>query len=56
MLQAKNKRGKMISLVSLSKAEIKELKNQDSFFCPACKEQVMIKAGLKKYPSFFSSS
>ena len=52
MLQAKNKRGKMISLVSLSKAEIKELKNQDSFFCPACKEQVMIKAGLKNIPHF----
>lgn len=51
MLQAKSNNGKMITLASLTKQEI-TIARQGDFFCPACKEPVLVKAGAKTIPHF----
>ncbi|WP_373895697.1 competence protein CoiA [Virgibacillus sp. CBA3643] len=51
MLQALSKKGNMIMLHTMTKIEIEKWK-QESFFCPACKQQVIIKAGTKVIPHF----
>ncbi|MBY7143114.1 hypothetical protein KFZ56_08595 [Virgibacillus sp. NKC19-3] len=51
MLQALTEKGNVIMLYTLPKIEIEKLKRQ-SFFCPACKQPVIIKAGLKVIPHF----
>lgn len=52
MLQAQSNSGELMSLVSLTEAEIKAYKTNYQFYCPACKERVMIKAGRKTIPHF----
>lgn len=52
MLQAQSNRGKLITLASLTEVEIKKYKAGFQFYCPACKELVMIKAGKKTIPHF----
>lgn len=55
MLQAKTKEGKLITLASLTKTEITEKRMQD-FFCPACHEQVIVRAGPQTIPHFAHKS
>lgn len=53
MLQAKTKDGVLVTLAILTKTEINQLK-QDRvlFYCPACHQRVLIKAGVKMIPHF----
>lgn len=51
MLQAKTKSGTHITLVSLTKTEITRIRKQ-SFFCPMCSEQVIVRAGPQTIPHF----
>src|SRR5699024_6892259 len=57
MLSAKTKKGQMVTLAVLKKAQIEEMRLEE-FYCPACKETVIIKAGEKTIPHFahFSKS
>ncbi|KKE80382.1 hypothetical protein DTX80_17295 [Bacilli bacterium] len=53
MLQAKLKNGKMVTLMNLTRKEIERLKQKEvKFYCPACQEAVLIKAGKKMIPHF----
>lgn len=53
MLQAKSNKGRLITLASLTKVEIEQLRlRQKDFFCPTCNNQVIIKAGSKMIPHF----
>src|SRR5690625_1434985 len=52
MLQAQSNRGELITLASLTEAEINSYRIDYQFYCPACKELVMIKAGQKVIPHF----
>lgn len=51
MLQAKTKDGKPITLASLSQTEITKWRGRD-FFCPGCREQVIVRAGPQTIPHF----
>ncbi|MFA1818936.1 competence protein CoiA [Virgibacillus oceani] len=53
MLQAMTKDGIPVTLAMLTKAQINQLK-QDRilFYCPACKQEVIIKAGIKTIAHF----
>lgn len=51
MLQARSKTGRLVTLATLTKQEIEKERNND-FFCPECKEQVIVKAGDKIIPHF----
>lgn len=51
MLQAKSNDGQMITLASLTKQEIGNMR-QAEFFCPACDEPVLVKAGVKTIAHF----
>ncbi|MEW9674958.1 competence protein CoiA family protein [Lentibacillus sp. L22] len=52
MLQAITKDGKRVTLAPLTKTEITGLKVKEKFFCPICRERVIIKAGTKTIPHF----
>lgn len=52
MLQAVTKEGKQIIIAKLTKLEIAEKRKKGGFFCPTCKEAVMIKAGPLVIPHF----
>lgn len=53
MLQAKLNNGKLITLASLTKVEIEQLKlRQRDFYCPTCNNQVIVKAGSKMIAHF----
>lgn len=51
MLQALSERGELITPAKLSRAEIKELRQQ-LFRCPECHEKVIIRAGPRVTPHF----
>lgn len=52
MLQAQSNKGKLMNLFSLTRAEIERYRREFQFYCPACKELVMIKSGEKMIPHF----
>ncbi len=52
LLQAELADGSKIALFRLTKQEISQLKQQESFYCPECKDEVIIKAGEKVIPHF----
>lgn len=53
MLQAKLKNGKMITPAMFQKDELTRLKNRkESFYCPTCKERVILRAGEKVIAHF----
>ncbi|SDQ88827.1 competence protein CoiA [Virgibacillus salinus] len=52
MLQAKTKYGTVVTPATLSKSEIKVLKEREEFSCPTCNEPVMMKAGTQMIPHF----
>jgi len=53
MLQAKMPSGSLITLATLTRAEIDRIKKEkQKFYCPACGKPVIIKAGLKMVPHF----
>lgn len=53
MLQAKSNKGCFVTLATLTKTEIEQLKKrQETFYCPTCDGQVIIKAGTKMIPHF----
>jgi len=51
MLQALNERGELIILSTLRQREINQLRKH-LFYCPQCKEQVIIRAGSRVIPHF----
>ncbi|GAB3059859.1 competence protein CoiA [Virgibacillus ainsalahensis] len=52
MLQAISDDGMLITLATRTRKEIEGIKRDKQFFCPACKQQVIIKAGVKMIPHF----
>lgn len=53
MLQAKSSGGELITLATLTPAELKQLKlEKQTFTCPACGSRVIAKAGTKLIPHF----
>lgn len=52
MFIAITKSGKMISTLSHSKMELQLQKKREAFFCPSCKEEVLLKIGSIKNPHF----
>lgn len=52
MLQARSNEGLMILLSALTRKEIENARRHQHFFCPICKEPVIIKAGTKIVPHF----
>ncbi|WP_167751344.1 competence protein CoiA [Lentibacillus salicampi] len=56
MLQAKTEYGTIVTLASFTKKEISSVKEKTQFFCPACQEPVIVKAGAKITPHFAHSS
>ena len=53
MLQAKSDKGTFVTLARLTRTEINRIKQEkELFFCPICKDQVIIKAGSKMIPHF----
>lgn len=53
MLQAKLNNGSLITLATLTKEEILQIKKrQEVFYCPLCSSQVIMKAGTKMIPHF----
>ncbi len=52
MLTATTRKGKSITLARLSKQDITQLRQTESFVCPACKSEVIIKAGNIITPHF----
>ncbi|MEC5423597.1 competence protein CoiA family protein [Virgibacillus sp. C22-A2] len=55
MLQAKSKEGRLVTLATLTKLEINKLK-QVKFYCPACNQRVIMKAGSIVIPHFAHQS
>lgn len=52
MFIAKNQKGENISLLHLSKEKIVALKRDENFYCPDCKEKVIIRHGPHVSPHF----
>ncbi|MFS0672011.1 competence protein CoiA [Ornithinibacillus sp. 179-J 7C1 HS] len=52
MLQAKVNNDKLITLFQYSKEEIEKLRANYHFYCPACEQKVIVKAGTKMIPHF----
>lgn len=53
MFVSKTKQGEWFSLVNNHSPEhLRKLRQKESFFCPECKEQVILKIGTKKLPHF----
>lgn len=51
MLQAKNKQGKLCSLIQVSRTDSEKWRNQ-AFFCPICSQRVQLKNGRIRIPHF----
>ncbi|WP_010529941.1 competence protein CoiA [Lentibacillus jeotgali] len=56
MLQAKTEYGDIITLATFTQTEITLLKKHTQFYCPACQEPVIAKAGSKMTPHFAHTS
>lgn len=56
MLQAQLKNGNRIVLATKTKEEIEKLRLEHLFYCPVCKDQVIMKAGSKVIPHFAHQS
>src|SRR5690625_173214 len=56
MLQAKSHHGGLVTLATLTKAEIERQKTEQQYYCPACNGQVIIKAGSRMIPHFAHKS
>ncbi|GGM24846.1 competence protein [Paraliobacillus quinghaiensis] len=52
MLQAVCDDGQLLTLALLEHSKIDEYKRNNKFFCPICREQVIIKAGMKMVAHF----
>lgn len=52
MLSATTKDGNIITLATLSKQAIDELREKEKFYCPICQHKVIIKAGTMMIPHF----
>lgn len=52
MLRAKSAKGDYVTLASLRKREIEVIRRTEQFFCPECKEPVIIRAGPRVIPHF----
>ena len=52
MLQAKNRKGELVTLLSFTTAEIEQLRQRERFFCPECNELVIVRAGPRVIPHF----
>lgn len=52
MLQAKTKEGKLVTPASMSRRKLEQTRQEQPFYCPICKEQVIMKAGPKLIPHF----
>lgn len=52
MLQAQLADGTLVILATLMKKEIEHFRKNEKFYCPSCKERVIIKAGRKVIPHF----
>ncbi|GAB2532959.1 competence protein CoiA [Gracilibacillus alcaliphilus] len=51
MLQAINQDGQVVAIWSVDRQEIEQMRSM-TFYCPACKQPLIIKAGSKKSPHF----
>ncbi|WP_208590179.1 competence protein CoiA [Gracilibacillus suaedae] len=51
MLQAVNQTGELVPIWKMNRDEIKQ-KRKEKFFCPACNEPLIIRAGMKNTPHF----
>lgn len=51
MLSAHTKQSKLVTLLNQTREQIEKLKNQ-SYFCPVCKQPLLIKNGKVKIPHF----
>ncbi|WP_284139407.1 competence protein CoiA family protein [Virgibacillus sp. LDC-1] len=56
MLQALSEHGKEVILATLAKNDINQLRKTTRFYCPACKQEVLIKAGSHVIPHFAHQS
>ncbi len=56
MLQARSANGILITLAALTKAKIEQHRQQQKFYCPACNQQVIMKAGQRTIPHFAHKS
>src|SRR5690625_2120567 len=52
MLQAQSNKGELITLATLTEAEIKTVRRDSQFYCPVCKELLMIRVGKQVVPHF----
>ena len=52
VLQALDREGKLVSLVSYTREEIDLLRKREQFFCPECRELLIVRAGLRVTPHF----
>jgi len=52
MLRAITADGKIVTLAKLPKREIEALRKKEQFFCPSCKETVIVRAGPQVIPHF----
>lgn len=53
ILIAETKEGKILSLVDqISRQDLREMRKNTKFYCPQCKEQVLLKVGEVKIPHF----
>ncbi|MBM7571539.1 competence protein CoiA [Aquibacillus albus] len=52
MLQALDQQGELLLLSKLSHQEINKYKKNGRFYCPVCKEKVILKSGTKVIPHF----
>lgn len=52
MLQARSNDGSMVLLSALTRKEIDYARRNKRFYCPICKEPVIVKAGTKVVPHF----
>ncbi|MCP3742199.1 competence protein CoiA [Rossellomorea sp. BNER] len=52
MLISRNKRGEFIFTLHYSKAQLKKMNNESTFYCPQCTEKVILKIGTHKIPHF----
>lgn len=52
MLSAKTKAGKYVTLARLSKTTIRQIRREEKFYCPSCRQPVIVKAGTMMIPHF----
>ncbi|SDJ86933.1 competence protein CoiA [Sediminibacillus albus] len=56
MLQANDQHGNSVVLALKSKADIRKMRSECSFFCPVCNETLTVKAGSQVVPHFSHKS